>query len=131
MNDRKRIIHVDDDEEPRKHIRIILDNLEDVELVQTDSEIGFYELDSLYADLYLLDRNLPEKSKGYPNDTSWRSIASFIGNTFPESKVILITGNVPKEGDWRGYRNIGEVMSKPIKVAEFLEKVRTYLGEVA
>jgi hypothetical protein len=125
-----RIIHIDDCEEVLDVVKSILDQVEDLDLSQFKTKHEYLQSSNLEADLYILDRHFPQRPGMNVDDTSWRELTGFIEQMFPEKGVVLLSSTPPEEKDWRQYRNIRMVLTKPIThTANFRDMIKHYLTE--
>ncbi len=132
MENRKKIVHIDDDEAVREMVSSALSPINDLELRQFANKQEYLDSVHLEADLYILDRHFPKRPEMDCDDTSWRELTGFIGKMFPEKGVVLLTREPPIDRDWRQYENIRTVMQKnqvPQNLSYFRETIKHYLGE--
>ena len=119
----KSVYVIEDNEKNMKLFRAILKLIPDVEVFEeTSGELGLELIKSGNPDLIILDIQLPEIS-GIDICIELRKIEKF-----KEIPIIAVTSFAMK-GDKERILSAGfnEYISKPIKVNEFRELVKTYL----
>ncbi|MEK6906511.1 MAG: hypothetical protein AABW81_02725, partial [Nanoarchaeota archaeon] len=91
-------------------VKDALKKIQGLNLIQISDLESFFGLDELSSDLYIMDRHFPEKPGQKAGDTSWRKIAEFVRDFYPETPIILLSGAIPR--NWRDYTSIRYAVPK-------------------
>ncbi len=125
MSSSKKILLIDDDSKICDLISVFIKlGLKGVTLVTAGDTIqGNFKLENDEFDLIIVDKNLPTRS-GLEFISQLRS--SF---KYQKLKIVLLSGSLTNEDVHFAVENrVSEMIVKPFKYAQFLEKIKKVLG---
>lgn len=124
----KKILHIEDKVEWQDNIRHALGLALDIERLEPVPDMdSFRNRGYPYADLYICDRHIPERTGERPNDESWRTIIDVISELHPTSKILFLSKRPPQ--NWRDYSQVvGAIAKSDFDLGRFRATIESVFG---